>query len=36
MRSLYKRMAEQVYGPDDADLYKRILASVPIVCRPIT
>ncbi|KAF1957123.1 HET-domain-containing protein [Byssothecium circinans] len=34
--SLYKRMIEQIYNLEDANLCKRILASIAIVYRPIT
>jgi hypothetical protein len=34
--SLYKRMMEQVYKSDNADLCKKILSVVAIVYRPIT
>jgi len=34
--SLYARMMEQIDNSDDADLCKRILASIAIVYRPIT
>src|SRR5256714_1572829 len=34
--SLYQRMMEQIYNLDNADLFKRILASTATVYRPIT
>ena len=34
--SLYKRMVEQIYNSDNADLCKQILASIAIVYQPIT
>jgi hypothetical protein len=34
--SLYERMVEQIYNSDNADIYKRILASIAIVYQPIT
>jgi hypothetical protein len=34
--SLYERMMEQIDNSDDADLCKRILASIAIVYRPVT
>ena len=36
LNSLYRRMVEQIYNSDNADLYKRILATIAIVYRPIT
>jgi hypothetical protein len=36
LNSLYKRMVEQIYNSDNADLCMRILASIAIVYQPIT
>jgi hypothetical protein len=36
LNSLYERMVEQIYHSDNADLCKRILATIGIVYRPIT
>lgn len=34
--ALYKRMMDQIYNSDDAELYKSILAVVSVVYRPVT